>query len=83
MTKKNMIFFGKAHFPIFLKSSAAHAKIFVCVLFHANLFDQTQCNSISPFSNDKLFKTGVHFRVLLETLKATQMTYVKDYILNL
>ena len=67
-----MIFLKKSHFPhfqIFLRSSAAHAKIFVCVLFHVNMFDQTQYSLISPFSNDKIFNTGVHIRALYETLK--------------
>ena len=51
-----------SHFLIFSKKRAAHIKIIVCVLFCVNMFDQTQYSLISPFSNDKLFKTGVHFQ---------------------
>ena len=54
----------------FWKLSAAHTKIIVCVLFYVNFFDWTQYSLISPFSNEKILKTGVHFRFLRETLKA-------------
>ena len=39
-------------FQNFRKSSAAHTKIFVCVLFYVNILDKTSCNLMSPFSND-------------------------------
>ena len=38
-------------FRYFRKSSAAHTKIIVCVLFHVNMFDEAQCSLISPFYN--------------------------------
>ena len=33
----------------------------MCII-HVTMFDQTQHNSISPFSNDIYFKIGFHFR---------------------
>ena len=40
------------NFQIFQKSSAAHTKIIVYVLFYVNVFDKTPFNLMSPFSND-------------------------------
>ena len=37
-------------------------KSFACDLCHVNKFDQTHYSLISRFSNDNVFKTGVHFR---------------------
>ena len=51
----NIFFFKKAYFlnfQIFWKSSAAHTKIIVCVLFHVNMFDKAYLNLIIPFSNN-------------------------------
>ena len=39
-------------FQNFRKSSAAHTKIIVCVLFYVNMFDKTPCNLMSPISKD-------------------------------
>ena len=39
-------------FRNFRKSSAAHTKIIVCVLFYVNMFDETPGNLMGPFSND-------------------------------
>ena len=40
------------NFGNFPKSSAAHTKIVVCILFYVNMFDKTPCNLMSPFSTD-------------------------------
>ena len=61
-TKKNkLILVILCIFRYFRKSSGAHTKIIVCVLFHVDIFGQTQYSFISLFSNDKFSKTGVHF----------------------
>ena len=39
-------------FRNFRKSSPAHTKIIVCVLFYVNMFDKTPCNLMSSFSID-------------------------------
>ena len=49
-------------FQNFRKSSAAHAKIIVCVLLYVNMFDKPPCNVMSPFSNDIFYQFGLHFR---------------------
>ena len=39
-------------FRNFRKSSAAHTKIIVCVLFYVSMFDKTPGNLMGPFFND-------------------------------
>ena len=67
-------------FRYFQKSSAAHTKIIVCVLFHVNMLDQTQYSSISPFSNDIFSKTGVHFGFNVKLDTGHLLAYVNDFL---
>ena len=56
------IFMIFPHFPIFSKIIIFMYEIIVCVLFHVYMFDQTHYSLIGPFSNENVFKTGIHFR---------------------
>ena len=62
--------FQKYHdFRDILKSSEAQAKMVKCILFYLNMVDNTQGNSISPFSEDTYFTTAAYFRFQCERFK--------------
>ena len=56
-------------FRKFRKSSAAHTKTIVCVLFYVNVFDKTPCNLMSPFSNDIFLQIWYPLPILTRNFK--------------